>query len=83
MRLCHSSDRCLPVLFPSSILLSFLSVCPPTVWPAESDARYGGFDFRAAHAKAEDDLKELLDNNESLVRGLLFLLSFCRDPLLP
>ena len=50
---------------------------------AESDARYGGFDFRAAHAEADADLKELLDNNESLVRGLLFLLSFCRNPLLP
>ena len=50
---------------------------------AESDARYGGFDFRAAHAEADADLKELLDNTESLVRGLLFLLSFCRNPLLP
>ena len=66
MRLCHSSDRCLPVLFPSSILLSFLSVCPPTVWPAESDARYGGFDFRAAHEAAPTDLRDLLDNTESL-----------------
>ncbi len=36
---------------------------------SESDARYGSFDFRAAHAEAEAaDLKDLLDNNESLVR---------------
>ena len=34
---------------------------------AESDARYGGFDFRAAHEEADADLQELLDNNESLV----------------
>ena len=29
---------------------------------AESDARYGGFDFRAAHEAAPADLRELLDN---------------------
>ena len=34
--------------------------------PAESDARYGGFDFRAAHEAAPADLRELLDNTESL-----------------
>ena len=34
----------------------------------ESDARYGSFDFRAAHDEAASDLQALLDNNESLVR---------------
>ena len=34
---------------------------------AESDARYGSFDFRAAHAEADADLQQLLDGNESLV----------------
>ena len=34
--------------------------------PAESDARYGGFDFRAAHEEAAPDLQALLDNHESL-----------------
>ena len=33
---------------------------------AESDARYGSFDFRAAHEQADADLRELLDNTESL-----------------
>ena len=33
---------------------------------AEADARYGGFDFRAAHEEAPTDLQELLDNTESL-----------------
>ena len=33
---------------------------------AESDARHGGFDFRAAHEAAPADLRELLDNTESL-----------------
>ena len=33
---------------------------------AESDARYGGFDFRAAHEAAPADLRDLLDNTESL-----------------
>ena len=33
---------------------------------AESDARYGSFDFRAAHAAAPADLQLLLDNTESL-----------------
>ena len=33
---------------------------------AESDARHGSFDFRAAHAAAEADLQALLDNTESL-----------------
>ena len=33
---------------------------------AESDARYGGFDFRAAHAESPSDLQQLLDNTESL-----------------
>ena len=32
----------------------------------ESDARYGSFDFRAAHAAAPADLQELLDQHESL-----------------
>ena len=32
----------------------------------ESDARYGSFDFRAAHAEAPADLQELLDQHESL-----------------
>ena len=34
---------------------------------AESDARHGGFDFREAHAAAPNDLKQVLDNTESLV----------------
>ena len=34
--------------------------------PKESDARYGSFDFRAAHAEAPADLQELLDQHESL-----------------
>ena len=38
----------------------------PIVIVHESDVRYGGFDFRAAHAGAPSDLQELLDNNESL-----------------
>ena len=38
----------------------------PIVLLHESDARYGGFDFRAAHEVAPPDLQELLDNNESL-----------------
>ena len=33
---------------------------------AESDARFGGFDFRAAHAEADADLQALLDSTESL-----------------
>ena len=32
----------------------------------ESDARFGSFDFRAAHAAAPADLQELLDQHESL-----------------
>ena len=32
----------------------------------ESDARHGGFDFRAAHEESPADLRELLDNTESL-----------------
>ena len=38
----------------------------PVPVPAESDARYGSFDFRAAHEQADADLRELLDNTESL-----------------
>ena len=34
---------------------------------AEADARFGSFDFRAAHAEAPTDLAELLDSTESLV----------------
>ena len=34
---------------------------------AEADARYGAFDFRAAHDEAPDDLRDLLDSHESLV----------------
>ena len=34
---------------------------------AEADARYGAFDFRAAHDEAPDDLRDLLDCHESLV----------------
>ena len=42
-------------------------MCPcPCIVPAESDARYGSFDFRAAHEQADADLRELLDNTESL-----------------
>ena len=46
-------------------------VCPPLVHPSvpknpESDARFGSFDFRAAHAAAPADLQELLDQHESL-----------------
>ena len=42
-----------------------LLLCPP-LYVAESDARHGGFDFRAAHAEADPDLQELLDSHESL-----------------
>ena len=49
-----------PVLRPPSACLSV-----PTTNP-ESDARYGSFDFRAAHAAAPADLQELLDQHESL-----------------
>ena len=33
---------------------------------AESDPRFGGFDFRAAHEEAPADLQALLDQHESL-----------------
>ena len=33
---------------------------------AECDARHGSFDFRAAHAEAAPDLREMLDSHESL-----------------
>ena len=50
------------------------AICSPTVCllarpcqqNPESDARYGSFDFRAAHAAAPADLQELLDQHESL-----------------
>ena len=45
---------------------SFDAACRCVVARAESDARFGGFDFRAAHAEADADLRELLDNTESL-----------------
>ena len=49
------------------LLFHFRRPCPPRPsGRAESDARYGGFDFRAAHAEADADLRELLDNTESL-----------------
>ena len=38
----------------------------PVPVPAESDARHGSFDFRAAHEQTDADLRELLDNTESL-----------------
>ena len=50
-----------PVLSPNR---SF--ACPPVPTNPESDARYGSFDFRAAHAAAPADLQELLDQHESL-----------------
>ena len=43
-----------------------LALKKPMVLLHESDARYGGFDFRAAHEEAPHDLQQLLDNNESL-----------------
>eukprot|EP00935_MAST-01C_sp_MAST-1C-sp1_P000015 g15.t1 len=43
-----------------------LALKKPIVILHESDARYGGYDFRAAHAAAPTDLQLLLDNNESL-----------------
>ena len=55
VRRCHLSDRRLPVVVSFSFVVR-----------AESDARYGGFDFRAAHEAAPADLRELLDNTESL-----------------
>ena len=42
------------------------TVCPSVPTNPESDARYGSFDFRAAHATAPADLQELLDQHESL-----------------
>ena len=39
---------------------------PPATARAESDARYGGFDLRTSHEAAPADLRELLDNTESL-----------------
>ena len=49
------------------LLFHFRRPCPPRPsGRAESDARYGGFDFRAAHEAAPADLRELLDNTESL-----------------
>ena len=47
-------------MVPASVCVCSLSLL------AESDARYGGFDFRAAHAAAAPDLQQLLDNTESL-----------------
>ena len=44
-----------------------LALKKPIVLLHESDARYGGFDFRSAHEKAPADLQELLDEHESLV----------------
>ena len=43
-----------------------LALKQPMVLLHESDVRYGGFDFRAAHAEAPADLQELLDQHESL-----------------
>ena len=43
-----------------------LALKKPMVLLHESDARYGSFDFRAAHEEAPHDLQQLLDNNESL-----------------
>eukprot|EP00935_MAST-01C_sp_MAST-1C-sp1_P002370 g2370.t1 len=43
-----------------------LALKKPIVLLHESDARHGGYDFRAAHAAAPTDLRLLLDNNESL-----------------
>ena len=58
-----------PVPFTSDrrLLFHFRRPCPPRPsGRAESDARYGGFDFRAPHEAAPADLRELLDNTESL-----------------
>ena len=44
---------------------------------AESDARYGSFDFRAAHAGAPADLQELLDQHESLVSACASVSGAC------
>ena len=64
--LSHPTDACPP--FPSSCFSSCFPVSPSSrpSGRAESDARYGGFDFRAAHEAAPADLRELLDNTESL-----------------
>ena len=43
-----------------------LALKKPMVLLHESDIRHGGFDFRAAHEEAANDLKQLLDSNESL-----------------
>eukprot|EP00935_MAST-01C_sp_MAST-1C-sp1_P001632 g1632.t1 len=43
-----------------------LALKKPMVLLHESDARFGSYDFRAAHAKAAPDLQRLLDSNESL-----------------
>ena len=52
--------------------MSFLFSFDPRRFPripyvAESDARHGGFDFRAAHEAAPPDLQRFLDQHESLV----------------
>ena len=63
-----ASDLSLPPFLSLSFTLPHPPACdrPCPSGRAESDARYGGFDFRTAHEAAPADLRELLDNTESL-----------------
>ena len=56
-------EECMPRLWPMSTEITHFAF--PSI-ESESDARHGGFDFRAAHEQAPADLRELLDNTESL-----------------
>ena len=60
-------DGCPPT---RSSLRSFLPLLVPSVpsGGAESDARYGSFDFRTAHATAPNDLRLLLVHIKSFER---------------
>ena len=63
----HATRVCVPVpSFDRRLLPVPLLLLPLAPLVSESDARYGGFDFRAAHEAAPADLRELLDNTESL-----------------
>ena len=66
LRLClHLTSAC-PCFCSVALIHLIAPARPPAAVRAESDARYGGFDFRAAHEAAPADLRDLLDNTESL-----------------